>query len=177
MRRCAALVVVFLALEPAWAVAEVRDASANGFTVTVALTIHATPTEVYHRLVYNVGKWWNPEHTYSHNAHNLIIEEKAMGCFCEKLPHGMVRHMEVVYFDPGKSLGLTGALGPLQLIAAGGNRRVDLTPAPEGTKLDVTYAVFGYLPKGMTTWAAPVDSVLTEQFTRLKAYLEGGRRH
>jgi len=26
----------------------------------------------------------------------------------------------------------------------------------------------------MNTWAAPVDAVLTEQFTRLKTYLEGG---
>ena len=39
--------------------------------------------------------------------------------------------------------------------------------------MDVTYAVTGYTPKGMNTWAAPVDSVLTQQFTRLKAFVEG----
>jgi hypothetical protein len=34
--------------------------------------------------------------------------------------------------------------------------------------------VTGYLPAGMNTWAAPVDSVLTEQVTRLKNYVERG---
>jgi hypothetical protein len=80
-----------------------------------------------------------PSHTFSGNAHNLSIEEKAMGCFCEKLPDGGgVSHMEVVYFAPGKTLRLSGALGPLN------------------------------------TWAAPVDGVLEEQFTRLKNYVEKG---
>jgi hypothetical protein len=82
--------------------------------------------------------------------------------------------MEVVMLVPGKTLGLTGALGPLQSIAAAGNMRIQLSPADGGTKLDVTYLVTGYLPAGMNTWAAPVDSVLTEQFTRLKNYIEHG---
>ncbi|MBZ5591475.1 MAG: hypothetical protein LAP39_04515 [Acidobacteriia bacterium] len=75
---------------------------------------------------------------------------------------------------PGKALGLTGALGPLQSIAAAGNMAVQFAPADGGTKLDVTYSVTGYLPAGMNTWAEPVNSVLTEQFTRLKNYVERG---
>jgi len=34
--------------------------------------------------------------------------------------------------------------------------------------------VAGYLPKGMNTWAEPVDAVLAGQFTRLKTYVEHG---
>jgi hypothetical protein len=82
--------------------------------------------------------------------------------------------MEVVMLAPGKMLGLVGALGPLQLIAATGNMGIQFSPADGGTKLDVTYAVTGYLSAGMNNWAAPVDSVLTEQFTRLKNYIERG---
>jgi hypothetical protein len=82
--------------------------------------------------------------------------------------------MEVVMVMPGKALGLTGALGPLQSIAATGNMKVQLTPADGGTSLVVTYSVLGYLPAGMNTWAEPVNSVLTEQFTRLKNYVERG---
>jgi hypothetical protein len=37
------------------------------------------------------------------------------------------------------------------------------------------YTVTGYMPAGMNTWAAPVDSVLTEQFTRLKSLIETGK--
>ena len=50
----------------------------------------------------------------------------------------------------------------------------DVKVAEGGTKLEVTYAVAGYLPAGMNTWAAPVDGVLEEQFTRLKNYVETG---
>jgi hypothetical protein len=54
-------------------------------------------------------------HTFSGDAHNLSIDDKATGCFCEKLASGGgVRHMEVVCADPGKKLVLSGALGPLQ---------------------------------------------------------------
>jgi hypothetical protein len=34
--------------------------------------------------------------------------------------------------------------------------------------------VAGYLPAGLNTWAAMVDAVLKEQFTRLKSYIEKG---
>jgi len=167
--------LAILVLAPDWAKSEVADASANGFTVKITLHVHAAPEDVYRRLIQNVGDWWNSEHTYSGNAHNLNIEAKAMGCFCEKLPNeGSVRHMEVIMLAPGKALGLIGALGPLQSIAAAGNMAIHFSPADGGTKLDVTYSVTGYLPAGMNTWAAPVDSVLTEQFTRLKNYIERG---
>jgi hypothetical protein len=123
-----------------------------------------------------VGDWWNSMHTFSGGAHNLSIEDKAMGCFCEKLPGGgSVRHMVVVYADPGKKLVLSGALGPLQSIAATGSMTIQLAPAGGATKLTVGYAVTGYLAAGMNTWAAPVDSVLTEQFTRLKSLIETGK--
>jgi uncharacterized protein YndB with AHSA1/START domain len=175
MTKNALFAVTILALAPGWAKSEVADASANGFTVKISLRIQAAPGDVYARLIQHVGDWWNPEHTYSGNAHNLSIEGKAMGCFCEKLRgEGMVRHMEVVIVMPGKALSLTGALGPLQAIAATGNMKVQLTPADGGTSLDVIYSVLGYLPAGMNTWAEPVNSVLTEQFTRLKNYVERG---
>lgn len=175
MRKNALSAVLILALAPGWAKSEVTDASANGFTVKISLRIQAAPGDVYARLIHHVGDWWNPEHTYSGSSHNLSIEAKAMGCFCEKLSNdGIVRHMEVVIVMPGKTLGLTGALGPLQSIAATGNMKVQLAPADVGTKLDVTYAVLGYLPAGMNTWAEPVNTVLTEQFTRLKNYVEKG---
>jgi uncharacterized protein YndB with AHSA1/START domain len=175
MRKNALLAAMILTLAPGWVKSEVVDASANGFTVKISFRVQANPAEVYANLIHHVGDWWNPEHTYSGSSHNLSIEAKPAGCFCEKLPNdGGVRHMEVVYLIPGKALSLTGAMGPLQSIAAGGNMQVQLAPADGGTKMDVTYAVFGYLPAGMNTWAEPVNAVLTEQFTRLKNYVEKG---
>jgi hypothetical protein len=82
--------------------------------------------------------------------------------------------MEVLYVDPGKTLVMTGALGPLQSLAATGTMTIQFSMVAGGTKLDARYAVAGYLADGMKSWAAPVDAMLTEQFTRLKAYIERG---
>lgn len=164
-----------LAAAPGRAAAEVVDSASNGFVVRTVVNIKAAPDEVYHKLVHNVGDWWSSEHTFSHDSHNLSIEEKVTGCFCEKLPNnGGVRHMEVVYLAPGKTMILSGALGPLQSIAATGNMTFQLTAADGGTRLEVSYAVTGYLKAGLNTWAAPVDGVLGEQITRLKNYVEHG---
>lgn len=161
-------------LIPRWASAEVADASANGFTVKATLDVQASPDDVYRKLVRNVGDWC-PDHTFSGDPHSLTIEEKPTGCFCEKLPGGGgVRHMEVIYLAPGKQLILAGALGPLQSMAASGSMTIKLSPLGSETKLEVTYAVVGFLPAGMNTWAAQVDSVLQLQFTRLKNYAERG---
>ena len=135
--------------------------------------IQAPPADVYRRLIRNVGDWWNPDHTFSRDSHNLSIAEKPMGCFCENLANrGAVRHMEVINYDPGKILRMSGAIGPLQGLAAQAVLTIMLTPADGATKLEATYAVGGYVANGMNTWAAPVDSVISEQMMRLKSYVE-----
>lgn len=157
------------------AAADVADSAANGFTVKIVTQIHASPADVYNRLVHNVGEWWNSAHSFSGDSHNLSIEDRPQGCFCEKLPGGGgLRHLEVVFAAPGKMLRLSGGLGPLQGMATAGSMTFTFTPAEGGTKLDVTYTVVGYAAQGMSTWAAPVNMVLTEQITRLKSYIEVG---
>jgi hypothetical protein len=151
--------------------------------VKTSLTIAAAPAQTYDRFVHNIGDWWSPQHTFSGDPHNLSIEEKAMGCFCEKLPNGGVRHMEVIYVERGKLLRMNGLLGPLQGIGGAGVLTVNFTAArivrsPVDTltitKLDATYSVSGYSAAGMNAFAAVVDSVLSDQFNRLKNYVEHG---
>lgn len=156
------------------AVADVVDSAASGFTVKMVTQIHASPGDVYNRLVHNVGDWWNSAHTFSGDAHNLSIEDHPLGCFCEKFSGGGgVRHMEVIFAAPGKMLRLSGGLGPLQGMATGA-MTFSITAAEGGTKVEVTYSVFGYSAQGMNALAAPVNMVLTEQITRLKNYIESG---
>jgi len=173
MRSIRAL-VIFLTAASIPGVAEVADSASNGFTVKTTVQIQAAPDTVYRRLI-QVGDWWDSAHTFSGNSKNLSIEEKPGGCFCEKLPNGGgVRHLEVVFLAPGKRLVLSGGLGPLQSIGASGAMSFDLTPAEGGTKLQIAYAVTGYLAAGMNTLAAPVDSVLSQQLSRLKNLVEHG---
>jgi hypothetical protein len=82
--------------------------------------------------------------------------------------------MEVVFLSPGKKLVMVGGLGPLQSMATAGTMTFQLSPAEGGTRLEVTYTVAGYFPAGLNTLAAPVDSVLGQQFARLKNYMEKG---
>jgi len=174
MRGKIAVAVLICALAQ-MAAAEVADSATNGFTVKIATQIHASPTDVYSRLVHNVGEWWDSAHSFSGDAHNLSIDDRPLGCFCEKLAGGGgVRHMEVVFVSPGKILRMSGGLGPLQGIATASSMTFAFTPAEGGTKLEVTYTVVGYIAQGMNTWGAPVNAVLTEQMTRLKNYTETG---
>jgi uncharacterized protein YndB with AHSA1/START domain len=169
-----AAAAILFALAPASARSAVVDSSAGGFTIKTTMTIQAKPEEVYQRLL-RIGDWWESAHTYSGDAHNLSIEEKPMGCFCERLPgQGGVRHMEVVYFAPGKRLVMIGGLGPLQSMGAAGSLTIEIAPAEDGVKLEYTYAVGGYLPAGMNTLAPVIDTVLGRQFARFKNYVEHG---
>jgi uncharacterized protein YndB with AHSA1/START domain len=155
--------------------AEVLDSSAAGFTVKTTLTIKASPGDVYSKLIHNIGDWWNPNHTFSRDARNLRLEDHPGGCLCEVLaPNGFSRHMEVIFAAPDKRLVLSGALGPMQSMAAGGTLTIQVAPVDGGTKFEATYAVHGYFAKGMDTFAAPVDMVIADQFTRLKNYVETG---
>ena len=154
--------------------AEVADSSPAGFTVKISFSVKATPAAVYDAVV-KPANWWSSGHTFSGDAHNLSIDAKPMGCFCEKLPNGGgVRHLEVVSVMPGKLLVMTGGLGPLQSQALSGSMSIAIAAAGDETKLSMTYAVAGYVPAGTNTWAAPVNGMLSEQFTRLKNYIEHG---
>lgn len=172
MRSRLALLLIVATL-PAFA--DVKDSSAAGFTITSSFTTPAPPAEVYRKIV-AVGDWWDSAHTYSGDAHNLTIEAKAAGCWCEKLPKqgGGVMHMQVVTAMPGTLLVLTGGLGPLQQMGVTGAMTFKLTPANGGTKVEFVYAASGYSPQGMNAIAPIVDKVLTEGVTRLRNYVDLG---
>lgn len=154
---------------------EVVDSSAVGFTVRDTMVVAATPDKVYHDLAAEVGKWWSSDHTFSGNSRNLSIEDKAGGCFCEKLENGgSVRHLTVVFAEPGKYLRMIGGLGPLQAMAVIGSLTWSLAQAQKGTRVELTYTVGGYTPGGLQHLAPIVDRVLLEQFQRLKRYVETG---
>jgi hypothetical protein len=157
--------------------AGIVDSTANGFTVKSTVTIvGSTPDEVYRRMVKEVGRWWNSAHSWSGDARNLSIDDRAGGGFREKLKNGgSVQHLTVVFADPGKILRMTGGLGPLQSLAVAGSMAWSLTKAANGTTVEFSYAVGGYRPGGLSSLAVPVENVLSEQLTRLKNFVEKGK--
>ena len=99
--------------------------SASGFLVTQQQVIRSSPHQIYEALG-EVGKWWNPQHTWSGNAANLSLQTQASACFCERWAGNSAEHARVVYAAKDSVLRLQGALGPLQALAV--ERRAHLQP-------------------------------------------------
>jgi len=173
MRKLVLALGAAAALAAGTARAEVTDRSAAGFEVVQRTTIAAPPAKVWDAVM-RPAAWWDPKHTWSGDAKNLSIEA---GCFCEKLPHGSVRHMTVTYDDGGAQLRMFGGLGPLQSTGAAGHLGIRLKAAAAGaTEVTLTYDVGGYAKGGLAeTFAAPVDMVLGQQLARLKKLVETGK--
>ena len=167
-------ILMLIGLQPMSAPSEVLNASASGFSVKNTLEISASPQRVYDAIVNAVGSWWSSSHSYSGNAKNLSIDATPGGCFCERWGKAGVQHMTVVNVDPGKRLRLFGSLGPLQDMGVAGSLTFNLVEVKGKTRLDLTYNVGGYSPEGFNKLAVTVDSVLLDQITRLKRYVESG---
>jgi len=177
-RRSFALSVPLLAaaFAAAPAPAEVLDAGDVGFTIRNTVTVPVDSLKAYATVVDGIGKWWDSAHTYSGDAANLWIEAKPQGCFCERLPdQGFVRHMGVLFAAPGKTLRLSGGLGPVQSIAAAGVMTWTFKAADKGTAVEMRYTVGGYNPAGFKDLAPGVDAVLRSQLERYQRLLATGK--
>jgi uncharacterized protein YndB with AHSA1/START domain len=170
MARFFTLATALLLTTPAHA--EVKSVTDSGFEVSRTTTINTSPAQVY-RALGQPARWWSKAHTYSGDARNLSMVLRAGGCFCEKIPDGgTVEHARVVYAQAGKQLRVQGSLGPLQAEGVTGTLTWALKAVPGGTEVTQNYVVGGYIRSGARGFAAPVDQVLGEQLSGLKAYLE-----
>jgi hypothetical protein len=155
--------------------AEVRASAANGFDVASIATVRASPDKVY-AAIGQAGRWWDPVHSYSQNpAANMTIDLRAGGCLCERIPGGgSALHLRVAFVTPTRIV-LRGAMGPLKSEGLDGALSFVLTPAGTGTRIEMRYAVGGFMAGGVDKIAAPVDGVITGLLGRLAAYVDRPR--
>ncbi|HWW83644.1 MAG TPA: SRPBCC domain-containing protein, partial [Vicinamibacterales bacterium] len=164
MRSTLASLAVLGAILASPAHGEVVESTDSGFLVRHTAGINGSATKVYAALTEGVGNWWDKVHTWSHDSHNLRLDPKPGGCFCERLPDGGgVQHMTVVYASPGKLLRLSGALGPMQDSGLAGSLTWTLTEARGATNVELTYSVGGFRAGGLRGMAPAVDGVLRGQ--------------
>ncbi len=177
LRNKIAFIILFVVIMGCRAGATIIDSSYYGFSVRQDAVMSCFPDSIYKYLVLDVGKWWDSEHTWSGKASNLVIQPKANGCFCEKLDNGgSVRHMTVVFVQPGKVLRMEGGLGPLQMLAVQGILTIEIIPSLPTSRVTLVYTAGGYSPNGLGHLAPIVDRVLGEQLKRLKEYAEAKTR-
>lgn len=166
---------VLLALMPAGGRAEIVSAGSSGFNLRhVAEVPNVTATVVWAALT-DVARWWDPEHTYSGDSSNLTLEPFVRGCFCEKLGlYAGIEHARVIYAQPGKTLRLSGALGPLQEFGVVGSLTWQIEPAGGGSRVTLSYNVGGFADRPLADWAPIVDEVLGAQLARLARFIAQG---
>jgi uncharacterized protein YndB with AHSA1/START domain len=175
VRRHSLAATALLALLPAFT-QSAPQITPTGFLVKVDANISAPAAKVYDALIGQVGSWWNPEHTYSHDAKNLSIDARPGGCFCEKLPNGGgMEHLRVVYVAPAQVVRFSGALGPLQASGVAGSMTWRLTGGADNTRLELSYSVGGFIPGGFEKIAPAVEAMLREQVDRLRMFVETGK--
>jgi uncharacterized protein YndB with AHSA1/START domain len=156
--------------------AEVRDATAGGFTLENAVRVPVEPAKAWKALVDDVDLWWPADHPWWGAESVLSIEPQAGGCFCERHREQQALHMLVTFVDPGKLLRLTGGLGPLQGMGLTGVLEFRLAPASGGgTTVTMFYRAGGYTPDDLSKFAPVVDGVQALQLGALAAHL-GGKR-
>ena len=155
--------------------AEIVSAAPNGFRLRqVTEAIGVPPTTVWAALS-DIGKWWDPEHTFSGDARNLSLDPVARGCFCEKLSlYAGIEHAHVIYAQPAKTLRLVGALGPLQEFGVTGSLTWQIEAAGGGSRITLTYNVGGFADRPLSDWAPVVDEVLGVQAKRLARFAATG---
>ncbi|MEM0926606.1 MAG: ATPase [Planctomycetota bacterium] len=152
--------------------AKVDVAAGDGFRVTIKQDSLLPPEEAYQKFVSEFSQWYDARHSYSMDARNLSLDLDDR-CMLEKLPDGgFVRHMEIVFHQPGKLIRLAGGLGPLQGMGIQGAMTVSFLPAQEGSQVTLTYVVTGASFLTLDKIAGPVDQVLTEQMTRFQKHCD-----
>ena len=156
--------------------AEVAEVTAQGFLVKHSVHVNVPPAKAYEILTTQVGQWWNPGHTFSQDAHNLSLDARADGCFCEKLANGgSVMHMRVVYANPGNALRMVGAMGPLQGWGLAGAWTWSFKADATGTVVSMQYAAGGYMQGGFDKMAPAVNGMMGEQVARYQAFADTGK--
>ncbi len=163
-------IALLAALLSANAHAEVVSSQANGFVLRHSAELPVAPAAAFGSFI-RIGSLWSPGHSYSGDVKNLSLSAAPGGCFCERLKNGGgVEHMRVAYIDPGKRMVLTGGLGPLLYEATSGVMDVRFAPSARGSRVTMEYKVAGFATGAADKLAAPVDSVLAEQFKRYVAF-------
>src|SRR6185503_12202946 len=75
--------------------ADVVTATPGSFELRASQTVPASPERAWNALV-RVGDWWNNEHTYSGNGHNMRLDLRPGGCWCERWRDGAIEHGRVL---------------------------------------------------------------------------------
>lgn len=150
--------------------AQVTESSADGFVIKTSHDLELGSKEAYAAFVDGFSEWYDASHSYSGKAENLSLDLEK-NCMLETLPDdGFVRHMEIVFHQPGQVLRMTGGLGPLQGMGVSGAMTFTFSETGGQSKVTMEYYVSGAKHLKLDQIADPVNQVLNGQLTRFQTY-------
>ncbi len=164
------LIRIFLTcLLAATAHAELIKPNVDGFIVQHSATVSTDTAVVCQEMTSNLGQWWSPDHSFSGDAGNMLIDSD---CFCERWNGNLVRHLDTTIWIEKEKVVLHGGLGPLKELGLSGTMIWSLTPGEgAGTIISWKYHVYGYSEVDLPALAVTVDGVLKEQLGSLVGHL------
>ncbi|MEO1525023.1 MAG: SRPBCC family protein [Planctomycetota bacterium] len=168
--RSAQLACVFILSLATPCQGEVKQSSPSGFLIQATRDVDLPASVAYEVFTRDFSKWYDASHSYGGKAENLSLDFEKH-CMLEKLPDGgFVRHMEIVFHQPGKMLRMTGGLGPLQGMGVSGAWTFSFSETDGITTVAMTYSVSGAQHLLLEKIAGPVDGVLTSQLDRFEQH-------
>lgn len=175
MRCIRAGVAVLLSVLVVPVQAEVKDATAHGFTVENSAVIAASPAKVWQAMTADIDRWWPKDHRWWGAASVLSIDARAGGCFCEIAGERQAQHLQVVFVDPHNTLRMSGGLGPMQGMGLHGVAEWTLQAEGQAMRVRWRYRAGGYAPEDLSRLAPVVDKVQAQQLDGLVRWLQVAR--
>ena len=151
------------------AYAELVKTADDGFIVKHSVNIASDKAAVFTTMTGKVGEWWNPDHSFSGDAGNMLIDAE---CFCERWGDNLVRHLNTEIWIEDSKVVMEGGLGPLKELGLAGTMIWSLASNEDAdTTVTWKYHVYGFSETSVPELAVAVDGVLKEQIDRLASHL------
>ena len=146
----------------------------DGFVSDSSAVIGVKPARMWRALT-NWSNWWDKAHSYSGKAEAIHLDPRGGGLLLERWDKNSVKHAVVLSAVAPSSLRMSGGFGPLQALPVNAILEFSLRGEGSGTRLTMTYRVAGTAANNLDTLAVPVDSVMSEGFSRLLNYAATGK--
>ena len=146
----------------------------DGFVSDSSAVIGVKPARMWRALT-NWSNWWDKAHSYSGKAEAIHLDPRGGGLLLERWDKNSVQHAVVLSAVAPSSLRMSGGFGQLQALPVNAILDFSLRGEGSGTRLTMTYRVAGTAANNLDTLAVPVDSVMSEGFSRLLNYAATGK--
>ncbi|WP_303809944.1 hypothetical protein [Sandarakinorhabdus limnophila] len=154
--------------------AAVIKSAPDGFLSESSAVIGVKPARIWRALT-NWSNWWDKAHSYSGKAEAIHLDPRGGGLLLERWDKNSVQHAVVLSAVAPSSPRMSGGFGPLRALPVNAILEFSLRGEGSGSRLTMTYRVAGTAANNLDTLAVPVDSVMSEGFSRLLNYAVTGK--